>query len=122
MALKTLYEKLWSGHVVHEEADGTTLLYIDRHFIHEVSSPQAFEGLRQAGRAPWRSDLNLPMVDHNVPTLDRAAGSRTRGLAPRWRRSCGTARRTASAPSAWTTCVRGSSTWSGPSWARPCRA
>ncbi len=74
MAPKTLYEKLWSGHVVHEEADGTTQLYIDRHFIHEVSSPQAFEGLRQAGRAPWRSDLNLAMVDHNVPTLDRRGG------------------------------------------------
>ncbi len=74
MAPKTLYEKLWSGHVVHEEADGTTLLYIDRHFIHEVSSPQACEGLRQAGHAPWRSDLNLAMVDHNVPTLDRRGG------------------------------------------------
>ena len=65
---KTLYDKLWDSHVVHEEADGTTLLYVDRHLLHEVSSPQAFEGLRQAGRPVWRSDANLAMADHNVPT------------------------------------------------------
>jgi 3-isopropylmalate/(R)-2-methylmalate dehydratase large subunit len=65
---KTLYEKLWDSHVVHQEADGTTLLYVDRHLLHEVSSPQAFEGLRQAGRRVWRSDANLAMADHNVPT------------------------------------------------------
>jgi len=74
MAPQTLYEKLWRSHVVHEEPDGTTLLYIDRHFIHEVSSPQAFASLRQAGRAPWRSDLHLAMADHNVPTRDRRGG------------------------------------------------
>ena len=65
---KTLYEKLWDSHVVHQEADGTTLLYVDRHLLHEVSSPQAFEGLREAGRRVWRSDANLAMADHNVPT------------------------------------------------------
>ncbi|MEI8190659.1 MAG: aconitase family protein, partial [candidate division NC10 bacterium] len=65
---KTLYEKLWDSHVVHQEADGTTLIYVDRHLLHEVSSPQAFEGLRQAGRGVWRSDANLAMADHNVPT------------------------------------------------------
>jgi len=74
MAPRTLYEKLWYSHVVHEEDDGTTLLYIDRHFIHEVSSPQAFDGLRQAGRAPWRSDATLAVADHNVPTRDRRGG------------------------------------------------
>ena len=65
---KTLYEKLWGSHVVHQEADGTTLLYVDRHLLHEVSSPQAFEGLREVGRRVWRSDANLAMADHNVPT------------------------------------------------------
>lgn len=65
---KTLYEKLWDSHVVHEEADGTTLLYVDRHLLHEVSSPQAFAGLREAGRTVWRSGANLAMADHNVPT------------------------------------------------------
>jgi 3-isopropylmalate/(R)-2-methylmalate dehydratase large subunit len=65
---KTLYEKLWESHVVHREADGTTLLYVDRHLLHEVSSPQAFAGLREAGRGVWRRDANLAMADHNVPT------------------------------------------------------
>jgi 3-isopropylmalate/(R)-2-methylmalate dehydratase large subunit len=74
MALRTLYEKLWSSHVVHEEDDGTTLLYIDRHFLHELSSPQPFDDLRQAGRAPWRINANLAMADHNVPTRDRRSG------------------------------------------------
>jgi 3-isopropylmalate/(R)-2-methylmalate dehydratase large subunit len=71
---RTLYDKLWDAHVIHAEADGTTLLYIDRHLIHEVTSPQAFEGLRQAGRKPWRIDANLAVVDHNVPTTSRAEG------------------------------------------------
>ncbi len=74
MAGRTLYDKLWDDHVVHAEADGTTLLYIDRHLIHEVTSPQAFEGLRLAGRRPWRTDSLLAVPDHNVPTTDRAAG------------------------------------------------
>ncbi len=74
LALKTLYDKLWDAHVVHSEADGTTILYIDRHLVHEVTSPQAFEGLRLAGRQPWRISANLAVVDHNVPTTDRSQG------------------------------------------------
>ena len=74
MAGKTLYEKLWDAHVVRSEADGTALLYIDRHLVHEVTSPQAFEGLRLAGREPWRIDSVLAVPDHNVPTTDRARG------------------------------------------------
>ena len=71
---KTLYDKLWETHVVHSEDDGTALLYINRHLVHEVTSPQAFEGLRIAGRTPWRVDSILAVPDHNVPTTDRAAG------------------------------------------------
>ncbi len=71
MTAQTLYDKLWSAHVVREYDDGFTLLYIDRHLIHEVTSPQAFEGLRLAGRRPWRRDANLAVSDHNVPTLHR---------------------------------------------------
>jgi 3-isopropylmalate/(R)-2-methylmalate dehydratase large subunit len=68
MSAQTLYDKLWSGHVVHEEDDGTILLYIDRHLVHEVTSPQAYEGLRLAGRQPWRSDSVVATADHNTPT------------------------------------------------------
>ncbi len=71
---KTLYDKLWDAHVVHEDPDGTTILYIDRHLLHEVTSPQAFEGLELAGRKLWRLNANLAVADHNVPTLDRAQG------------------------------------------------
>ncbi len=74
MAAQTLYDKLWDAHVVRAEDDGTTLLYIDRHLVHEVTSPQAFEGLRLAGRKPWRTGSVLAVPDHNVPTTDRAAG------------------------------------------------
>jgi 3-isopropylmalate/(R)-2-methylmalate dehydratase large subunit len=74
MAARTLYDKLWDAHVVHQEDDGTCLVYIDRHLLHEVTSPQAFEGLRLAGRKPWRLSANLAVVDHNVPTTDRAHG------------------------------------------------
>jgi 3-isopropylmalate/(R)-2-methylmalate dehydratase large subunit len=72
--LKTLYDKLWESHVVHAEEDGTAILYIDRHLLHEVTSPQAFEGLKLAGRTPWRVPANLVVADHNVPTTDRAHG------------------------------------------------
>ena len=72
--LKTLYDKLWESHVVHTEEDGTALLYIDRHLLHEVTSPQAFEGLKLAGRQPWRASANLVVADHNVPTTNRAGG------------------------------------------------
>src|SRR6476659_4983588 len=71
---KTLYDKLWDAHVVETSDDGTTMLYIDRHLLHEVTSPQAFEGLKLAGRQPWRRSANLMVADHNVPTTDRAEG------------------------------------------------
>jgi len=74
MAGKTLYDKLWDAHVVRHNEDGTCLIYIDRHLVHEVTSPQAFEGLRLAGRRAWRVDANLATADHNVPTTDRARG------------------------------------------------
>ena len=74
MAATTLYDKLWNDHVVRTEEDGTALLYIDRHLVHEVTSPQAFEGLRIAGRKPWRTSSILAVPDHNVPTTDRSAG------------------------------------------------
>jgi 3-isopropylmalate/(R)-2-methylmalate dehydratase large subunit len=74
MIANTLYDKLWERHVVHEESDGTALVYIDRHLVHEVTSPQAFEGLRVNGRKPWRLASILATADHNVPTTSRAGG------------------------------------------------
>ncbi|WP_029921195.1 3-isopropylmalate dehydratase large subunit [Nevskia soli] len=71
---KTLYDKLWQAHVVAEMGDGAALLYIDRHLVHEVTSPQAFDGLRLNGRKPWRLAANLAVADHNVPTTDRSQG------------------------------------------------
>jgi 3-isopropylmalate/(R)-2-methylmalate dehydratase large subunit len=71
---RTLYDKLWDEHAVHAEDDGTTVLYIDRHLVHEVTSPQAFEGLDLAGRKVWRLSANLAVSDHNVPTTDRSQG------------------------------------------------
>src|SRR5690554_3774200 len=71
---QTLYDKLWDAHVVDQETDGTCLLYIDRHLVHEVTSPQAFEGLALAGRKPWRVSANLAVSDHNVPTTSRSEG------------------------------------------------
>ena len=68
MTARTLYDKLWYSHVVRSEGDGTTLLYIDRHLVHEVTSPQAFEGLKLAGRKPWRVDSIVATADHNTPT------------------------------------------------------
>ena len=68
MSARTLYDKLWDDHVVHVEDDGTTVLYIDRHLVHEVTSPQAFEGLREAGRRPWRVTSIVATADHNTPT------------------------------------------------------
>jgi 3-isopropylmalate/(R)-2-methylmalate dehydratase large subunit len=65
---QTLYEKLWQDHVVHQQADGTALIYIDRHLVHEVTSPQAFEGLKLAGRKPWRVSSIVATADHNTPT------------------------------------------------------
>ena len=74
IAPRTLYDKLWDAHVVHQEDDGTALIYIDRHLVHEVTSPQAFEGLKLAHRTPRRIAANLAVVDHNVPTTDRSHG------------------------------------------------
>ncbi|MEO0349542.1 MAG: aconitase family protein, partial [Cyanobacteria bacterium P01_A01_bin.15] len=71
---RTLFEKIWDEHVVHRGEDGTCLIYIDRHLVHEVTSPQAFEGLRMAGRKVRRTDTTLAVMDHNVPTTDRSAG------------------------------------------------
>jgi 3-isopropylmalate/(R)-2-methylmalate dehydratase large subunit len=71
---RTLYDKLWDAHVVETSDDGTTLLYIDRHLLHEVTSPQAFEGLKLAARQPWRRSANLMVADHNVPTTNRVEG------------------------------------------------
>lgn len=77
MAGKTLYDKLWDSHLVKQRDDGTALIYIDRQLIHEVTSPQAFEGLRLAKRKPWRADANLATPDHNIPTTK---AERSRGL------------------------------------------
>src|SRR5690242_12300714 len=71
---RTLYDKIWDDHVVDEQPDGTCLIYIDRHLVHEVTSPQAFEGLRVAGRKVRRPDATLAVADHNVPTSDRRHG------------------------------------------------
>ncbi len=72
MVPRTLFDKIWDDHVVRADPDGTTLLYIDRHLVHEVTSPQAFEGLRVAGRSPRRPAAALAVPDHNVPTTDRS--------------------------------------------------
>ena len=74
MAGQTLFDKIWESHVVRAERDGTTLLYIDRQLVHEVTSPQAFEGLKLAGRRPRRPGATLAVPDHNVPTTDRRLG------------------------------------------------
>lgn len=74
MAGQTLYDKIWAAHLVAERDDGMSILYIDQHLLHEVTSPQAFEGLRLANRTPWRVGANLATPDHNVPTTNRAAG------------------------------------------------
>ncbi|MGL6039909.1 MAG: 3-isopropylmalate dehydratase large subunit [Deefgea sp.] len=74
MMAQTLYDKLWQSHVVHEEADGTCLIYIDRHLVHEVTSPQAFEGLKLAHRKPWRNTSVVATADHNTPTNEWEKG------------------------------------------------
>ena len=74
MASQTLFDKIWESHVVRAEPDGTTLLYIDRQLVHEVTSPQAFEGLKLSGRRPRRPGATLAVPDHNVPTTDRTMG------------------------------------------------
>ena len=74
MTARTLYDKLWDSHVVHTEDDGTALIYVDRHLVHEVTSPQAYEGLRLAGRKPWRVDSIIATADHNTPTKNWSQG------------------------------------------------
>lgn len=81
MAGKTLYDKLWDAHVVTQRDDGSALIYIDRHIVHEVTSPQAFEGLRLAGRKPWRVDSVVATPDHNVPTTVTERASGVEGIA-----------------------------------------
>ena len=71
---KTLYDKIWDNHLVHQQDDGTSLIYVDRHLVHEVTSPQAFEGLRIQKRKVRRPELTLAVPDHNVPTTDRSKG------------------------------------------------
>ncbi len=73
-APRTLYDKIWDDHLVDAQADGTCLIYIDRHLVHEVTSPQAFEGLRMTGRKVRAPEKTLAVVDHNVPTTDRSKG------------------------------------------------
>ena len=80
MAGKTLYDKIWDAHVVRQEEDGTALLYIDRHLVHEVTSPQAFEGLRIANRDLWRKESIVAVPDHNVPTTTANRGNGTEGI------------------------------------------
>ncbi|MRI35021.1 3-isopropylmalate dehydratase large subunit [Endozoicomonas sp. OPT23] len=80
MAGKTLYDKLWDNHLVQQRDDGSALIYIDRQLLHEVTSPQAFEGLRLAGRQPWRIDANLATPDHNVPTTSNERESGIEGI------------------------------------------
>ena len=71
---KTIYDKIWNEHLVHKQEDGTSLLFVDRHLIHEVTSPQAFEGLRNLKRKVRQPKLTLAVADHNVPTTDRSKG------------------------------------------------
>src|SRR3984893_17258574 len=71
---RTLYDKIWDDHLVDEQPDGTCLIYIDRHLVHEVTSPQAFDGLRVSGRKVHAPEKTLCVVDHNVPTTDRSKG------------------------------------------------
>ncbi|HEY7885248.1 MAG TPA: 3-isopropylmalate dehydratase large subunit, partial [Cellvibrionaceae bacterium] len=80
MSARTLYDKLWDSHVVQQRDDGSALIYIDRHIIHEVTSPQAFEGLRLAGRKPWRIDSILATPDHNVPTTQKERAFGVKGI------------------------------------------
>src|SRR5258708_23628722 len=71
---RTLFDKIWASHLVDRQADGTCLVYIDRHLVHEVTSPQAFEGLRLTKRTVRRPEATIAVADHNVPTTDRSQG------------------------------------------------
>ena len=122
-AAKTLYDKIWDDHLVEEAPDGTALLYIDRHLVHEVTSPQAFEGLRLAHRKVHAPDKTLAVVDHNVPTTDRRGGIKNPEIARcRCRRWPRTPRTSASSITTSSTTARASSTSSGRSRASRCPA
>ena len=120
---RTLAEKVWDAHVVRRAEGEPDLLYIDLHLVHEVTSPQAFDGLRAAGRPVRRPDLTLATEDHNVPTVDidkPIADPVSRE--PRSRRCAATARSSASGCTRWATSSRASCTSSARSWASPSRA
>ena len=80
MAGKTLYDKLWESHLVKELDNGNALIYIDLQYLHEVTSPQAFEGLKLAGRRPWRAEANMATPDHNVPTTTSERSKGVEGI------------------------------------------
>ena len=110
-AAKTLYDKIFDDHVVARQPDGTCILYIDRHLVHEVTSPQAFEGLRLAGRKVRAPEKTLAVVDHNVPPPPTATrASRTRRAASRSRRWPTTPRTSASSTTTSAMCGRASCT------------
>ena len=123
MKPRTLYDKIWDDHLVDEQPDGTCLLYIDRHLVHEVTSPQAFEGLRLSGRKVRAPEKTLAVVDHNVPTTDRSkphrrSGKRGADRRPRRERQASSASNITTS----STSGRASSTSSGRSRASPCPA
>ena len=115
----TLAEKLWEAHVVRRADGEPDLLYIDLHLVHEVTSPQAFDGLRLAGRPVRRPDLTLATEDHNVPTVDIDRPIADTVSAPRWRRCGATARSSASGCTRWATASRASCTSSARSSGSP---
>ena len=119
---RTLYDKIWDAHLVHEAPDGTCLLYIDRHLVHEVTSPQAFEGLRMAGRKVRAPEKTLAVVDHNVPTTDRSKGIDDPESALQIATLAENARDFGIEYFTSATSARASSTSSGPSRASPCPA
>jgi homoaconitase/3-isopropylmalate dehydratase large subunit len=120
---KTLFEKVWERHVVVEPEGEPTVLYIDLQLLHEVTSPQAFEGLRLAGRKVRRPDRCIATVDHNVPTTIEGRLNILDQIAAKQIRRCArTARSSASNSTTWTRPIRASSTSSGRSWASPSRA
>src|SRR6185436_4532824 len=98
MAARTLYDKLWDDHVVQQQDDGTALIYIDRHLVHEVTSPQAYEGLKVANRKPWRVSSIVATADHNTPTRAWDKASRIPCRACRSKRSTTTSRNGARFP------------------------
>ena len=121
-AAQTLSDRVWERHVVHRARDEPDLLYIDLHLVHEVTSPQAFDGLRLAGRPVRRPDLTVATEDHNVPTLNTTSPSPIPPAASRSRRCAATLASSGSSCTRWATATRASSTSSVLSWASPSRA